>query len=78
MVDVRGHAQGNHRFTDRGDRKRVTETKRMDDVPIGSIGRSRNTRLPTTRWTMRDHRRLSEIIAFSTNVEHAGDIVKRA
>ena len=65
---------------DRGDRKRVSETKRMDDVldrldrAIKEYVRS----LDTEALDDADHRRLTEILAFSTNIEHAGDIVEKS
>jgi phosphate:Na+ symporter len=66
--------------SDRGDRKRVTETKRMDDV-LDRLDRAIKeylTSLDTDALDDADHRRLSEIVAFSTNIEHAGDIVEKS
>ena len=65
---------------DRGDRKRVTETKRMDDV-LDRLDREIKeylTSLDIDALADAEHRRLSEIIAFTTNIEHAGDIVEKS
>ena len=65
---------------DRGDRKRVTETKRMDDV-LDRLDRAIKeyiTSLDTDALSDPEHRRLSEIVAFTTNMEHAGDILEKS
>ena len=65
---------------DRGDRKRVTETKRMDDV-LDRLDRAIKeyiTSLDTDALSDLEHRRLSEIVAFTTNIEHAGDILEKS
>jgi phosphate:Na+ symporter len=65
---------------DQDDRKRVSETKRMDDV-LDRLDRAIKeylTSLDTDALDDTDHRRMLEIIAFSTNIEHAGDIVERS
>src|SRR4029079_13717359 len=65
---------------DRDDRKRVSETKRMDDV-LDRLDRAIKeylTSLDSDALDDADHRRMSEIIAFTTNVEHAGDILERS
>ena len=65
---------------DRDDRKRVSETKRMDDV-LDRLDRAIKdylTSLDTDALDDADHRRMLEIIAFTTNIEHAGDIVERS
>ena len=65
---------------DRGDRKRVAETKRMDDV-LDRLDRAIKeylTSLDIDALDDADHRRLSEILAFTTNIEHAGDIVEKS
>jgi phosphate:Na+ symporter len=79
MVDVfEDMLRGAIDSLDRGDRKRVTETKRMDDV-LDRLDRAIKeylTSLDTDALDEKDHRRMSEIVAFSTNIEHAGDIVE--
>jgi phosphate:Na+ symporter len=81
MVDVfENMLRGTIDSLDRGDRKRVTETKRMDDV-LDRLDRAIKeylTSLDTDALDDVDHRRMSGIIAFSTNIEHAGDIVERS
>jgi phosphate:Na+ symporter len=65
---------------DRDDRKRVSETKRMDDV-LDRLDRAVKeylTSLDTDALDDADHRRMLEIITFTTNIEHAGDIVERS
>jgi phosphate:Na+ symporter len=65
---------------DRGDRKRVSETKRMDDV-LDRLDREIKeflASLDIDALSDDEHRRLAEIAAFSTNIEHAGDIVERS
>jgi phosphate:Na+ symporter len=64
----------------RGDRKRVTETARMDNVldRLDTAIKKYLTSLDTDALDDIDHRRLSEILAFTTNLEHAGDIVEKS
>lgn len=64
---------------DRGDRRRVTETKRLDDVldRLNGAIKAYLTSLDHETLDAEDDRRLSEILAFITNFEHAGDIVER-
>ena len=65
---------------DRGDRKRVAETKRMDDV-LDRLDREIKgyiTSLDIDALSDAEHRRLSEIVAFTTNIEHAGDILEKS
>ena len=65
---------------DRGDRKRVSETKRMDDV-LDRLDRAIKeylTSFDADSLDDADRRRISEILAFSTNLEHAGDILEKS
>ncbi|HUC09355.1 MAG TPA: Na/Pi cotransporter family protein [Stellaceae bacterium] len=64
---------------DHGDRKRIAETKRLDDVldRLNSAIKAYLTALDIELLDAEDDRRLSEILAFITNLEHAGDIVER-
>ena len=64
---------------DRGDRKRIAEIKRLDDVldRLNSAIKAYLTSLDHETIDAEDDRRLSEILAFVTNLEHAGDIVER-
>jgi len=81
MVDVFEEVlRGAIASLDQDDRKRVSETKRMDDV-LDRLDRAIKeylTSLDTDALDDTDHRRMLEIIAFSTNIEHAGDIVERS
>ncbi len=64
----------------RGDRKRVTETSRMGKVldRLDTAIKEYLTALDIDALDDTDHRRLSEILAFTTNLEHAGDIVEKS
>jgi phosphate:Na+ symporter len=64
---------------DRGDRHRIAETKRLDDVVdrLNGAIKAYLTSLDHESLDAEDDRRLSEILAFITNLEHAGDIVER-
>ena len=64
---------------DRGDRKKIAETKRLDDVldRLNGAIKAYLTSLDHESLDAEDDRRLSEILAFITNLEHAGDIVER-
>src|SRR6266851_5572907 len=79
MVDVlEAMLRGALDSLNRGDRKRVTETARMDNVldRLDTAIKKYLTSLDTDALDDIDHRRLSEILAFTTNLEHAGDIVE--
>jgi phosphate:Na+ symporter len=81
MVDVfENMLRGTLDSFNRGDRKRVTETARMDNVLDGldTAIKEYLTSLDTDALDDTDHRRLSEILAFTTNLEHAGDIVEKS
>src|SRR5262245_17479322 len=63
---------------DQGDRKRVSATKGLDDV-LDRLNRAIKiylTDLDPDSLDDDDNRRLTEILAFITNIEHAGDIVE--
>jgi phosphate:Na+ symporter len=81
MVDVfEAMLRGALDSLDRGDRKRVSQTVRMDDVldRLDAAIKEYLTSLDIDSLDDADHRRLSEILAFSTNLEHAGDIVEKS
>jgi phosphate:Na+ symporter len=81
MVDVfEAMLRGALDSLDRGDRKRVSETTRMDDVldRLDTAIKEYLTSLDIDALDDADHRRLSEILAFTTNLEHAGDIVEKS
>jgi phosphate:Na+ symporter len=62
---------------DGGDRKRLAETKRLDTVldRLNSAIKEYLTALEPDTLGTEDDRRLSEILGFATNLEHAGDVV---
>ena len=63
---------------DQGDRNRVAATKGLDDV-LDRLNRAIKvylTDLDPDALDDEDNRRLTEILAFITNLEHAGDIVE--
>jgi phosphate:Na+ symporter len=64
---------------DKGDRKRIAETRRLDDVldRLNAAVKVYLTSLDPEALTPDDHRRLSQVLAFTTNLEQAGDIVER-
>ena len=81
MVDVfEAMLRGALDSLNRGDRKRVTETARMDNVldRLDTAIKKYLTSIDTDALDDTDHRRLSEILAFTTNLEHAGDIIEKS
>jgi phosphate:Na+ symporter len=64
---------------ERGDRKRIAETRRLDDVldRLNGAIKAYLTSIDHETLDAEDDQRLSEILAFITNLEHAGDIVER-
>jgi phosphate:Na+ symporter len=81
MVDVfEAMLRGTLDALDRGDRKRVTETARTGKVldRLDTAIKEYLTSLDSDSLDDMDHRRLSEILAFTTNLEHAGDIVEKS
>jgi phosphate:Na+ symporter len=61
------------------DRRPIAEAKRLDDIldSLNSAIKSYLTGLDPEGLNSEDMRRLSDILAFSTNMEHAGDVVAR-
>ena len=81
MVDVfEAMLRGALDAFNRGDRKRVSETVRMDTVldQLDTAIKEYLTSIDSDALDDIDHRRLSEILAFATNLEHAGDIVEKS
>src|SRR5271170_6372786 len=81
MVDVfEAMLRGALDSLNRGDRKRVAETARMDNVldRLDTAIKEYLTSLDIDALDDTDHRRLSEILAFTTNLEHAGDIGEKS
>ena len=63
---------------DHGDRKRLAATKQLDNVldRLNGAIKAYLTALDPDFLDDNDNRRLAEILAFITNLEHAGDIVE--
>jgi len=61
------------------DRKRVAEARRMDDVldKLNGAIKVYLTGLDPEAVSEADQRRIAEILAFTTNLEHAGDVVDK-
>ncbi len=59
------------------DRRRVSETRRLDNVldKLDAAIKAYLTTLDPDAMSDTDHRRISEILAFVTHMEHAGDVV---
>ncbi|MBV9248637.1 MAG: Na/Pi cotransporter family protein, partial [Acetobacteraceae bacterium] len=63
----------------KGDRRRITETKGMDDVldRLNTAIKSYLGSLDTAAMTDADHARVEQVLTFSHNLEHAGDLVDK-
>jgi phosphate:Na+ symporter len=61
------------------DRKLLADTKRLDDVldRLNTAIKAYLTALDPDGLAETDHRRLQQIIMFTTNIEHAGDVLDR-
>ena len=61
------------------DRRRIAEVRRLDDVldRLNSAIKAYLTALDPEVLSEADHRRLSQILVFATNLEAAGDVVDR-
>lgn len=64
---------------DKGDRRQIGDTKRIDDVldRLNTAIKSYVTSLDSDGFSDADLRRAREIISFATNLEQAGDIIDR-
>jgi phosphate:Na+ symporter len=71
--------QGLRDALQRPDRRQLSELKRLDDVldTLNTAIKSYMTALPSEAMTEADHRRVVEILSFSMNLEHAGDVVDK-
>jgi phosphate:Na+ symporter len=63
----------------KGDRRQISETKRLDDVldRLNTAIKAYVTSIEPDALSDADHRRVREILTFTTNMEYAGDIVTR-
>jgi phosphate:Na+ symporter len=61
------------------DRKRIGETRKLDDVidRLNGAIKAYLSELDPEALADQDHRRLSEILTFTTNLEAAGDVIDR-
>jgi phosphate:Na+ symporter len=77
MLESMLHAAGEAFVAD--DRKRVAEARRMDDVldSLNSAIKAYLTSLDPEALSADDQRRIEEILAFTTNLEHAGDVLDK-
>lgn len=81
LVDVlEAMLQGVRDAFERDDRKRVAETKRLDNVldRLNSAIKTYIASLDPDAMTDADHRRLEQVLTFTTNLEHAGDVIDRS
>ncbi len=80
MVDVlETMLQGARDGLEKGDRLKIEEAKRLDDVldQLNAAIKAYVTTLPDNSLSEADLRRLNEILTFATNMEHAGDTIDR-
>jgi len=70
---------GLHDALERGDRRIIVATRRLDDVvdKLNMAIKSYLTSLDESALGEVDHRRVHEILAFATNMEQAADIVEK-
>ena len=71
--------QGLRDAFEKADRRQISETKRLDDVldKLNTAIKAYLTSLDPEAMSDADHRRVTEILAFATNMEQAGDIVDK-
>jgi len=71
--------QGLRDALERDDRRRVMETKRLDDVldHLDTAIKTYLTALDPDAMTDADHARAREVMSFALNMEHAGDLVDK-
>ena len=71
--------QGVRDAFEKPDRRQISETKRLDDVldKLNTAIKTYLTSLDPEAMSDADHRRVTEILAFATNLEQAGDIVDK-
>jgi phosphate:Na+ symporter len=71
--------QGARDMFEKPDRRQINQTRRLDDVldKLNTAIKAYLTSLDPEAMSDADHRRVTEILAFATNLEQAGDIVDR-
>lgn len=62
-----------------GERRRIGETRRRDDVldRLSAAIKAYLTSIDPEALSEQDHPRLAQVLAFSTQIEHAGDVVDK-
>jgi phosphate:Na+ symporter len=81
MADVlEAMLQGVRDAFERDDRRRIAETRRLDTVldRLNAAIKTYLAALDPEAMTDTDQRRLAQVLAFATNLEHAGDVVDRS
>ncbi len=63
----------------KGDRRQISETRRLDDIldSLNTAIKAYITAIEPDALSDADHQRVREILAFVTNMEHAGDIIEK-
>ncbi len=63
----------------KGDRRQMARTRQLDDVldKLNAAIKAYLTGMEPEAMTEADHRRMTEILVFITNLEHAGDVIDR-
>ena len=63
----------------KGDRRQISETKRLDDIldSLNTAIKSYIVSIDPDALSDADHRRVGEVLTFITNMEHAGDIIEK-
>ncbi|MDO9712934.1 Na/Pi cotransporter family protein [Paracraurococcus lichenis] len=71
--------QGVQDAFEQGDRKRIAETRRLDDVldRLNEAIKVYVASLEAEAMTDADRRRVDQVLAFAMNIEHAGDVVDK-
>jgi phosphate:Na+ symporter len=71
--------QGVRDAFEKDDRRRIAETKRLDDVldKLNTAIKAYVTALDPAAMTDADHQRVEQVLAFATSLEHAGDVVDK-
>jgi phosphate:Na+ symporter len=80
LADVLGTMlTGLRNAIDKGDRRQISETKRFDDVldKLNTAIKAYITSIDPEALSPADHRRVREILTFTTNMEQAGDLIER-
>jgi phosphate:Na+ symporter len=64
----------------KADRRQISGTKRLDDLldKLTTAIRAYITSIDPDALSEADHRRVREVLAFATNMEHAGDLVEKS